>query len=906
MLTRFALSCCLLLTALTAAAPPTLSAKTRPNFIIILADDLGYGDIRAFGHPKIKTPNLDRLAAEGMRLTNCYAGMPVCSPSRAALMTGRAPQREGINDWIPENSPAHLKREAVTIAGLLKGAGYATALSGKWHLNSTLDGSQPTPGDHGFDHWFATQNNALPSHENPRNFIRNGKPAGLLEGYSSTLIVNEAIDWLGRRKGSQPFFLYVAFHAPHEKVATADEFVKQYAGVARNADEAQYFGNIAQLDHEVGRLLDALEKSGRSKSTFIFFSSDNGPETLMRYPNAKRSYGSPGENRGMKLHLYEGGIRVPGIIRYPGVVKPGSASEEPVRNTDLLPTLCDLAGVKPPADRAIDGVSLRPLLEGKIEGPPLNRAAPLYWQYDRAVTSSDNNLPAPKFAIRAGDWKLLAYAGFEKYELYNLKSDSGEQRDLAVAEPQRVAAMAEQMRRLHGEINSEPRAQRLEPPGRKYNVISIVTDDQALWSIGAYGNREAITPNMDRLAREGVKFNNAFVTTPVCSPSRAAFLTGLYGTQVGITDYLTPDEGASGMGLPDSALTWPRVLQQNGYRTALFGKYHLGTRPEFHPTRRGFDYFMGSQQGSFAPMNPRLEVNGQMTEVKGAGSDVVMDDAVRWIEANQDKPFAALIHFREPHLPYTPMPEADTALFKNLDPTIPDVRGLDREQVKQFYRNYYAAVHAVDRNLGKLLAALERLNLDRRTIVIFQSDHGYNIGHHGIHTKGNGFVIAGGVNGPKRPNMWDTSLRIPLLIRWPGVLQSGAEIDEATLNLDMFASVLGMLNVRAPADHRHNGRDFSPLLFGLRDANWRDEIFGQYDLHNVGLAYMRMLRTNEWKLVRHYRANELDELYDLKNDPGETKNLYKEAKHRDVRERLQRRLDERMKAINDPIVQEIR
>ncbi|HEX4951099.1 MAG TPA: sulfatase-like hydrolase/transferase, partial [Blastocatellia bacterium] len=273
----------------------------------------------------------------------------------------------------------------------------------------------------------------------------------------------------------------------------------------------------------------------------------------------------------------------------------------------------------------------------------------------------------------------------------------------------------------------------------KYNLVSIVTDDQAQWSIGAYGNREAITPNMDRLAREGVKFNQAFVTTPVCSPSRVAFLTGLYGTQVGITDYLTPDEGAAGMGLPKTAMTWPQVLQKNGYRTALFGKYHLGTRAEFHPNQRGFDYFMGSQQGSFAPMNPKLEVQGQVVEVKGAGSDIVMDDAVRWIEANKDKPFAALIHFREPHTPYGPMPEEDTKLFANLDPTIPNQRGLDPTHVKRLYRAYYAAVHAVDRNLGKLLALLDRLNLSQNTIVMFQSDHGYNIGHHGIETKGNGY-----------------------------------------------------------------------------------------------------------------------------------------------------------------------
>ncbi len=453
-------------------------------------------------------------------------------------------------------------------------------------------------------------------------------------------------------------------------------------------------------------------------------------------------------------------------------------------------------------------------------------------------------------------------------------------------------------------VRSQPGPPSQTSANSKVNLVSIVTDDQALWSIGAYGSRESITPNMDRLAREGVRFNNAFVTTPVCSPSRVAFLTGLYGSQVGITDYLSPDEATSGMGLPASALTWPRVLQQNGYRTALFGKYHLGTQPEFHPTKRGFNYFMGTQEGFFAPLNPLLEVNGQVTDLKGPASDIVMDDAMRWIEANQSRPFAALIHFREPHLPYTPMPEEDARLFKNLDPTIPDVKGLDREQVKQFHRDYYAAVHAVDRNLGKLLALLERLKLDRRTIVIFQSDHGYNIGHHGIHTKGNGIAIFGGVNGPKRPNMWDTSLRIPLLIRWPGTLQAGSEINETVLNLDMFPSVLGLLKLKPPAEVRHNGQDFTPLLFGAHNANWRTEIFGQYDLHNAGLAYMRMLRTNDWKLVRYYQANELDELYDLKNDPGELTNLYKDPRHREVRAQLQQRLDERMKAIRDPMIRE--
>ncbi len=437
----------------------------------------------------------------------------------------------------------------------------------------------------------------------------------------------------------------------------------------------------------------------------------------------------------------------------------------------------------------------------------------------------------------------------------------------------------------------------------RFNLISIVTDDQAAWSIGAYGNRESRTPNMDRLAREGVRFTNAFVTTPVCSPSRAGFMTGRYGTELGITDYLSPEEGVAGRGLPANAATWPQILQRAGWRTGLFGKWHLGTRAEFDPRRRGFDEFLGAPEGSFAPMNPTLVVDGAPKQLQGPASDLVMDAALRFVEANRARPFAALIHFREPHTPYGPMPEEDAALFRNLDPTIPQSRGLDVAQVKQFYREYYAAVHAVDRNLGRLLAKLEEWGLAQNTIVVFQSDHGYNIGQHGVHSKGNAFWIAGGLRGPTRPNMWDTSLRIPLLIRWPGVVPPGSLQSAVVTQLDMFASIPGMLGVKLPAGVRHRGADFSPLLRG-EARPWRDALFGQYDLHHVGLAHMRMIRTADWKLVRHYRADGLDELYDLKNDPDENRNLYGAAARGAVRDDLQRRLTAWMRSIGDPLLAE--
>jgi choline-sulfatase len=434
------------------------------------------------------------------------------------------------------------------------------------------------------------------------------------------------------------------------------------------------------------------------------------------------------------------------------------------------------------------------------------------------------------------------------------------------------------------------------------NIVCILTDDQARWAAGPYGNKEVKTPNMDRLAKEGVTFLNAFVPTPVCSPSRVSYFTGRYGTQVGITDWLDPDNAEqAATGLPASAITWPSVLQKNGYRTALFGKWHLGLKAEYHPTKRGFDTFLGHLGGGWAPMNPTLEVDGKMQPLKGFSADLLTDAALKFIEANRDKPFAVALHFREPHLPYTPMPEEDAKLFKDLDPTIPDFKGLDVQQVKQWTREYYACIHAIDRNLGRVLARLDELKLSDNTIVMFQSDHGYMIGHHGLHAKGNGYWIAGGVRGPQRPNMFDDSMRIPLLIRWPGVVKPGTQIKETVCNIDTFASVLGMLGVAAPEKYKQEGQDFSPLLRG-RKTPWRDTLFGQYDLVNGGLAYMRMIRTDDWKLVRHSRCNGLDELYDLAKDPGETRNLYNNKANREVQDKLQERLTAWQQSIDDPLL----
>ncbi len=448
---------------------PCGAGEKRPNFVVILCDDLGYGDLACFGHKHIKTPNLDRLATQGLRLTACYAAAPVCSPSRAGLMTGRNPSRIGIYDWIPANHPMHLPQDEITIATLLKRAGYRTAHVGKWHLNGLFNAKgQPQPADHGFDHWMSTQNNAAPNHENPKNFVRNGKSVGPRQGFSCQLVADEAIDWLKKGRGDPaPFFLFVCFHEPHELVASPPELVKEYSQ-ARNENEAQYFANVTNMDRAVGRLLAALDDFKLADDTLVFFTSDNGPETLNRYKTASRCYGTAFPLRGKKLSLYEGGIRVPGILRWPGPIPPGRTSDVPVGSVDLLPTFCRLAGIKVPADRKIDGANIAAIFDGK----GVERKTPLFWHYFRA--------DGPKAALRDGDWVVLAHwdgpalapggslqfgqmeiikkAKLTTFELYKLRLDVGQEKDVSTEEPLRLEAMSRRLQGLYAEIQAEGRS----------------------------------------------------------------------------------------------------------------------------------------------------------------------------------------------------------------------------------------------------------------------------------------------------------------------------------------------------------------------------------------------------------------------------------------------------------------
>jgi arylsulfatase A len=434
--------CIVAATFLLALATAALAADSPPNIVVFLADDLGWGDLACYGHPIIKTPNLDAFAKQSLRLTQCYAGSAVCSPSRSAILTGRTPYRNGVFTWIPEGREIHLRTSEIALPKLLKANGYATCHVGKWHLNSHFNQpSQPQPNDHGYDWWLATQNNAAPSHEHPTNFVRNGEPIGKVNDYSAPFIVKEALTWLKEhRDKSKPFLLSVWTHEPHYPIKSAPEFKAQYPDLKDDVQK-EHHANVTQMDHAFGELMRGLEELKLADNTVVVFTSDNGPEgDGVKTPGR----GSTGGLRGRKRSMYEGGIRVPGMVRWPGKIKAGTTSDLPAIGSDIFVTAATIAGAKLPSDRVLDGGNLLSILEGKS----VERSRPLYW---RCIIAREPF----KTAMRIGDWKILADEPLTQFELYNIQADPHEEHELSATEPAKLAEMKTALVALNTEIEAE-------------------------------------------------------------------------------------------------------------------------------------------------------------------------------------------------------------------------------------------------------------------------------------------------------------------------------------------------------------------------------------------------------------------------------------------------------------------
>lgn len=433
--------CCLFgllttwVTVVSAQEPP------RPNILLILADDLGYGDLGCYGQPVIQTPHLDQLARDGMRFTQFYAGSTVCAPSRCVLMTGKHTGHCHIRGNAKENLPP----EEVTVAEVAKAAGYATALIGKWGLGH--EGSHGVPTQQGFDRFFGYldqhhAHNYYPAYlmsDEARFPLKNVVPgdgpfgsgvATQREQYSPDLMIDEALKFLDASK-DRPFFLYFASTLPHANNEARNKGMEipdygRYAQEPWPEPQKGLAAMMTRLDTDVGRLLDRLSQHGLADRTLVLFSSDNGPHR--EGGNDPDHFNSNGDLRGIKRALYDGGVRVPFIAKWPRQIPAGTTSEAVGWFADLLPTVADLVGVSAPAD--IDGVSLKPVLMGRSWARPADR--PLYWEFYEQGSAQ---------GVRIGDWKVIRRPlGGETYEVYNLADDVGETRDLAAQKPDIVAA----------------------------------------------------------------------------------------------------------------------------------------------------------------------------------------------------------------------------------------------------------------------------------------------------------------------------------------------------------------------------------------------------------------------------------------------------------------------------------
>ncbi len=398
------------------------AAEPRPNIILIVADDLGVNDLVCYGRQDHHTPQLDRLASQGMRFTCAYTAQPICSPSRAAIMTGKCPARLNLTNFLPGRADAPSQRllqpriegqlplEEVTLAETLQGAGYATGLFGKWHLGGT--GFEPEK--QGFDVAVSPRANNEPTLDT------GGKGEFAITAAASKFIEDHR---------DRPFFCYVPHNNPHIPLAAAPELIEKNQG----AFHPVYAAMIETLDAAVGQLLAKVESLGLADRTIVIFTSDNGGLHVLEFPGTPATYNRP--YRAGKGYLYEGGLREPLIVRWPGVVAPGSQCEAPIVLTDLVPTLLEAAGVDPArAVGPLDGVSLMPVL--RSETLP---ARTLCWHFPNYTNQGGR----PAGAIREGDWKLVEQFEDDSVELYNLAQDVGEASNLVASEP----ARAEDLRR---------------------------------------------------------------------------------------------------------------------------------------------------------------------------------------------------------------------------------------------------------------------------------------------------------------------------------------------------------------------------------------------------------------------------------------------------------------------------
>jgi arylsulfatase A-like enzyme len=941
------------------------AAQTRPNVVLIYADDLGYGDVSAYGLPrrsspgsraeagatKLKTPNIDRLAREGIRFTDAHATAATCTPSRYSMLTGEYAWRKPGTNILPGDAALIIEPGRPTLATVFQRAGYATGVVGKWHLGLGPTGGpdwngeiRPAPNDIGFDSsfimaatgdrvptvyvenrrvagldpadpikvkygepvgdWPTGRGNAdllkvHPSHGHDQTIVNGISRIGYMTGGKAALWKDEDMGDVFTRKATafieqhraKPFFLFFATHEPHVPRVPHPRFAGK-TGMGPRGDV------IAQLDWSVGQVLATLDRLGLARNTLVLFTSDNGPVIDDGYRDeAVEKLGGhkpAGPFRGGKYSKFEGGTRVPFVVRWPARVKP-AVSDALVSQVDLMASFAALVSQPTPGPTAPDSQNVLPALLGTSKTA-------------RTVLVEQTGT----LALRQGQWKFIPPSQGQRVnqntntetgndpepQLYDLATDPGERNNFAAARPEKVRELATLLEGIRRPTSAEATVGRpaTQPaPAKRPNIVLAIADDWSFPHASIYGDRVVSTPNFDRIAREGARFTHAFVASPSCTPSRAALLTGQAVHRL--------EEGANLWGfLPKQYSVYPDRLEQAGYSVGFTGKgwgpgrFEPGgrTRNPAGAQFRNFDEFMERRQ-------------------KGS-------------------PFAFWFGSSDPHRPYEPGTGAQSGL-KTERVQVPGFLP-DTHDVRNDLLDYYFEVQRFDRDLGAVIAALERAGELDNTIIIVTSDNGMP------------FPRA-------KANVYDGGARVPLAIRWPGVARPGAVIESLVSLTDLAPTVVEGAGLVALDGI--TGSTLVPLLRGQPQPG-RDRVFIERERHaNVrqgDLSYpVRAIRTGDYLYIRNFRpdrwpagdpkqyvavgpfgdidggpsksllldrlADQLiapffqlatakrpaEELYDLKRDPDQLKNVAGQPAHRAAQQRLRQELDRWLLNTGDPRAQ---
>ena len=855
------LACACLVGRGAAGAEPAGSAASPPNVVFILSDDQHWGDYGFMGHPHLRTPHLDRLARESLVFTRGYVTSSLCCPSLASVITGRYPHKHRVVGNDPpggkeafaagrERMARHLE-EWPTLPRLLGACGYVSLQTGKWWQGDFSRG--------GFT-------------EGMTKGARHGDE-GLAIGRKTMRPIE---DFIGRsRAAGKPFFVWYAPMLPHDPHDPAPELVEHYSAKTDSVHVARYWGNVERFDRTVGDLLDHLNREQLSANTLVVYVTDNG---WIQSPDAPRF--APRS----KLSPYDGGLRSPIMFRQPGTIQPGT-SDALASAIDILPTVLAACGIEPPA--GLPGVNLlddkavaaRRQVFGECFTHTLvdldDPAESLLWRWtvrDRwklivpTTAGAGGVLPAEE-AKRVDPHSRARYERGE-IELFDVVADPHETTNVGAAHPDVVADLRTS---LDGWWNpakqtagASPGAATPAGGNRPPNIVVFLADDLGAHDLGCTGSTFHRSPAIDRLAAEGMLFTRGYAAAPVCSPTRAALVTGRHPARVRITNFIAGDRRGSLVpasylhALPASEVTVAERLREAGYTTGVFGKWHLGP-PADIPTH-GF------------------EVTGSTTVGPGSGpaddpmhARAIAAQAAAFIESHRDRPFFCYVPMHSVHVPLITRPELAAEEGRRavgVGPRFdvpPPVPGDPATRQMQNHPVYAGMIREMDETVATVLAAVAKAGQQDNTLVVFTSDNGGLSTAEGAPTSnlplraGKGFVYEGGI-------------RVPLIVRWPGVVRPGTSSDVPVTTLDIAATVVDVAGTPARDDARLDGASLRLLLSGSGTVGPRDLVWHYPHYSNQGGRPAAALVSGTEKIVEHFEDGMI-ELFDLASDPGERRNL---------------------------------